>query len=488
MKRQSPIHFDNSFARMPKRFFAMQNPVLVAEPSLIKLNEELANQLGMDVDFLKSQEGISALAGNDLFDGSQPLAQAYAGHQFANFQPQLGDGRALLLGEVVDKNGKRFDIQLKGSGPTPFSRNGDGRAAIGPVLREYIVSEAMFKLGVPTTRALAMVATGEEVLRETKMPGAVLTRIASSHIRVGTFQYFAARQDNEAIELLVDHVIARHYPELINSKNKVEMLLINVQMAQSELIANWMGVGFIHGVMNTDNVSISGETIDYGPCAFMNAYDPTTVYSYIDKRGRYAYGNQPHIALWNLTRFAETLLPLLDEVQEKAVAKAEEILSGFAKQFQTDWLDIFARKIGISKAVEADAELVQSYLELMKDSGADFTLAFRYLGNSIGKTNPALVKMFADQSTLTAWLEKWRLRIEIEEEPSVLMNCVNPAYIPRNHLVEEAIQQAQSSEGFEKLERLHAVLQQPYNENPANSRYMLPPLIGEDVRNTFCGT
>jgi len=483
-----PIPFQNSYVNLPERFYALQKPVPVRAPSLIKLNEQLAEALGMDVSFLKSQAGIDALAGKELFEGSQPLAQAYAGHQFANFQPQLGDGRAVLLGEIVRDDGKRFDIQLKGSGPTPFSRNGDGRAAIGPVLREYIVSEAMHVLGVPTTRALAMVATGEQVYRETKLPGAVLTRIASSHIRVGTFQYFAARQDDEAISLLIDHVLERHYPQHVGSTNKATDLLACVIERQALLIAKWMSVGFIHGVMNTDNVSIAGETIDYGPCAFMNAYDPATVYSFIDKRGRYAYGNQPYIAQWNLIRFAETLVPLIDANQDKAVAKAEEILGEFPKIFQKAWLEQFSKKIGILNPVDKDAALAQSYLEMMKDNSADFTLAFRYLGSSVEKTNPKLTDMFADQSKLSAWLEKWRARIKGETGSAELMNNVNPVYIPRNHLVEEAIQEAQSGAGFEKMERLHAVLQSPFEETPANSRYMLPPETGQDVENTFCGT
>src|SRR6476661_2237220 len=340
--------FDNSYARLPERFFARLPPTPVTAPRLIRLNEKLARQLRLDPLELSSSAGVAMLAGNTVPDLGEPLAMAYAGHQFGAFVPQLGDGRAILLGEVIDRDGVRHDIQLKGSGPTPFSRLGDGRAALGPVLREYIVSEAMATLGIPTTRALAAVTTGEPVWRETPLPGAVLTRVASSHIRVGTFEFFAARGDLDAIRRLADHVIARHYPEAVDAANRYRTLLDLVISRQAALIAKWQLVGFIHGVMNTDNMSIAGETIDYGPCAFMDVYHPEAVYSSIDNKRRYAYGNQPRIAQWNLARLAETFLPLLAEDQEQAVALAQAALAAFGPQFQAAYLDGLRRKIGLA--------------------------------------------------------------------------------------------------------------------------------------------
>src|SRR6266851_1047233 len=363
--------FQNTYAALPAGFFARVAPTPVTSPRLIKLNRPLAIHLGLDPDRLSTPEGTEILAGKRIPDGADPIAMAYAGHQFGHFVPQLGDGRAILLGEVIDADGVRRDIQLKGSGPTPFSRRGDGRAALGPVLREYVVSEAMAALGIPTTRALAAVVTGETVARETLLPGAVLTRVAASHIRVGTFQYFAARGDTEGLRLLADHVIARHYPDAAAAEHPYRALLENVVRRQADLIARWMLVGFIHGVMNTDNMSIAGETIDYGPCAFMDHYDPATVFSSIDHHGRYAYANQPRIAAWNLTRFAETLLPLLANDETKAIAEAEEALGGFALRFQASYLAGMRRKFGLSGAQDGDAQLVQDFLDLLSNAQAD---------------------------------------------------------------------------------------------------------------------
>ena len=373
------LAFDNSYARLPDRFFARLRPTPVAAPRLVKLNEDLARQLGLDPDKLATAEGADVLAGNRVPNSGEPLAMAYAGHQFGAFVPQLGDGRAILLGEVIDRDGVRRDIQLKGSGPTPFSRRGDGRAAIGSVLREYIVSEAMAALGIPTTRALAAATTGETVWRETPLPGAVLTRVASSPIRVGTFQFFATRGDVDATRRLADHVIARHYPEAIDAANRYRTLLDLVISRQAELVAKWLHVGFIHGVMNTDNMSVAGETIDYGPCAFMDAYDPATVYSSIDSVGRYAYGNQPRIAKWNLARLAEAVLPLLAGDREAGLTEAQDATAAFATRFEAAYIAGFRRKVGLLQARPDDLSLTQDLLERMARNGADFTLTFRRL-------------------------------------------------------------------------------------------------------------
>ena len=423
-----PVHFpfDNSYARLPARLYARLDPTPVAAPRLVRVNAGLADSLGLDPEELASREGVEILAGNRIPDGAAPIALAYAGHQFGHFVPQLGDGRAILLGEIVGPDGVRRDIQLKGSGRTPFSRDGDGRAALGPVLREYIVSEAMAALGVPTTRALAAVTTGEPVRRETMLPGAVLTRVAASHIRVGTFQYLAARGDAETLRLLADHVIARHYPEAETAEQPYRALLDAVVARQADLVARWMLIGFIHGVMNTDNTSVAGETIDYGPCAFMDAYDPATVFSSIDHPGRYAYGNQPSIALWNLTRFAETLLPLLAEDEDQAVAAAKESLGSFAPRFQAAYLGGLQRKIGLATDREGDAALAQDLLERMAKNGADFTLTFRRLCDAAaGPEGDAAVRaLFADPTAYDAWAVRWRRRLT--EEPRIRMRAVPP--------------------------------------------------------------
>lgn len=481
--------FDNRYARLPERFHARLDPTPVAAPQLIRVNHGLARELGLDPAFLESAEGVAVLAGNAVPPGAEPLAAAYAGHQFGHFVPSLGDGRAILLGEVVRPDGERRDIQLKGSGPTPFSRRGDGRAALGPVLREYIVSEAMHALGIPTTRALAAVATGEAVFREAVQPGAVLARVAASHIRVGTFQYFAARGDMEAIRLLADHAIARHYPEAATAENPYRALLEGVIARQAELVAQWLLVGFIHGVMNTDNMAISGETIDYGPCAFLDAYDPAAVLSSIDHAGRYAYGNQPRIAQWNLTRLAETMLPLFAAQEEAALEVAKEALVGFGPRFQAAYLGGLARKIGLA---EPDAELSQDLLTLMAEAGADFTLAFRALCDAAEGEEAPLRALFAEPAALDAWLARWRQRLALEpaapEARAAAMRRANPAFIPRNHLVEAAIVAAVEREDLAPFEELIGVLARPWDDQPGMARHAAPPQPEERVLATFCGT
>ena len=459
-----------------------------------ELNAGLAASLGLDPEELASPEGVEVLAGNRVPEGASPIALAYAGHQFGHFVPQLGDGRAILLGEIVGRDGLRRDIQLKGSGRTPFSRGADGRAALGPVLREYIISEAMAALGVPTTRALAAVTTGQPVLRETALPGAVLTRVAASHIRVGTFQYIAARGDTEALRQLADYVIARHYPEAATAEQPYRALLDAVVARQADLVARWLLIGFIHGVMNTDNTSISGETIDYGPCAFMDAYDPATVFSSIDHLGRYAYGNQPNIAQWNLARLAETLLPLLAEDEAKALAAAEESLGSFAAIFHAAYLGGLRRKLGLAAEHEGDAELAQDLLTRMAESHADFTLSFRLLCAASADTegDAAVRALFADGCAYDAWAARWRRRMtEDTMDPdarSSAMRAVNPAYIPRNHLVEAALDAAVSRQDFAPFEQLLEVLSRPFEERPGYERYAAPPAPEERVQQTFCGT
>ena len=486
--------FDNSYARLPERFYARHLPTPVATPRLLRLNEVLARQLGLDPAALATPEGVAALAGNSVPARSEPLAMAYAGHQFGNFVPQLGDGRAILLGEVFSIDGQRRDIQLKGAGPTPFSRCGDGRAALGPVLREYIVSEAMAALGIPTTRALAAVATGETVWRDEGLPGAVLTRVASSHIRIGTFQFFAARGDGEAIRALAGHVIARHYPQAGEAANPYRALLEAVIARQAALVAQWMLVGFIHGVMNTDNMSIAGETIDYGPCAFMDSYHPATVYSSIDRDGRYAYGNQARIAQWNLARFAETLLPLLDADEDAALKQAEAAIAGFVGQFRHAFEAGLRRKLGLVEEQPEDFALAQDLLVRMANNRADFTRTFRFLGDAaLGPEHDAAVRAeFADPAAFDEWVVTWRRRLQVEaggaEERRDAMRRANPVFIPRNHLVEEAIAAAVQRADFAPFEALLAVLVRPYTDQPDADRYGAPPRPEEIVHQTFCGT
>ena len=469
------IPFDNSYARLPDRFYARQAPAPVAAPTLLALNEGLAAELGLDPAALTSAEGVAMLAGNLVAEGSEPLAQAYAGHQFGGWVPQLGDGRAVLLGEVVDRNGVRRDIQLKGAGRTPFSRGGDGRAWLGPVLREYVVSEAMQALGLPTTRALAAVATGEPVQRETRLPGAVLTRVAASHIRVGTFQYFVARGDTEALERLVGHVIARHYPEAEGPMG----LLRAVVAAQARLIAGWMGIGFIHGVMNTDNMAVSGETIDYGPCAFMDGYDPAKVFSSIDRFGRYAYQAQPQVAVWNLAQLASSLLPLMGG--EAAIPAATEAVQGFADTYAEAWAQRFRAKLGLAgEDRPGDCGLAQRLLDLMAGAGADFTVSFRDLAEAGTVRALEPVDGFAD------WRRDWQARLAGEADPHAVMRAANPAVIPRNHRIEAMITAAVAGD-LGPMQALGAALASPYDAAP-DHWLREPPAKAEEVCQTFCGT
>ena len=486
--------FQNTYAALPDGFFARVAPTPVAAPRLIKLNRALAVRLGLDPDLLESPEGAEILAGKRLPDGAQPIAMAYAGHQFGHFVPQLGDGRAILLGEVIDIDGIRRDIQLKGSGPTPFSRRGDGRAALGPVLREYIVSEAMAALGIPTTRSLAATITGESVMRETVLPGAVLTRVASSHIRVGTFQYFAARGDTEGVRRLADHAIARHYPQAAQAERPYRALLEGVIARQAELVARWLQVGFIHGVMNTDNTSISGETIDYGPCAFMDHYDPAAVFSSIDEQGRYAYANQPRIALWNLTRLAECLLPLFSDDKDKAIEEAQSVLAEFPGKFTAAYQSGLRQKIGLFTARDGDEALVQDLLEAMAKNSADFTLTFRRLSAAAedAARDQDVRAHFADPVAYDEWTARWRQRAGEEPqtptERAAMMRTVNPAFIPRNHRIEAVIQAAVARDDYAPFEELIAVLAKPYEEQPAFADYANPPEPHQRVLQTFCGT
>jgi uncharacterized protein YdiU (UPF0061 family) len=489
--------FRNTYARLPESFYVRLNPTPVAAPRLIKVNAELAHLLRLAPDALASVEGVEILAGNRVAEGSEPLAQAYAGHQFGYFVPQLGDGRANLLGEVIGLDGRAYDIQLKGSGPTPFSRRGDGRAALGPVLREYVVSEAMAALGVPSTRALAAVTTGESVFRETVLPGAVLTRVAASHLRVGTFQYFWARKDVDGIRTLADYAMARHYPEAVQSGKRYRALLDGVIVRQADLVARWMLLGFIHGVMNTDNTSISGETIDYGPCAFMEAYEQDKVFSSIDHQGRYAYSNQPNAMHWNLTRLAEALLPLLVEEEgseEAGVASAYEALAGFAPRFEEARAAGMRRKLGLFTERKGDVELADSLLECMAANHVDFTLAFRWLCDAADETRGDAGEraVFADAAAYQAWAVRWRSRLA--EEPTFAaqraasMRMASPAIIPRNHFVQAVIDAAVERQDFQPFEELLDAVSRPYEDRPEMKRYTTPARPEECVLQTFCGT
>jgi uncharacterized protein YdiU (UPF0061 family) len=481
--------FDNTYARELEGLYVPWKAAQVARPRLVKLNHELAEELGLDADALDSEDGARIFAGNDTPEGALPLAQAYAGHQFGGFSPQLGDGRALLLGEVIDRNGRRRDIQLKGSGPTPFSRAGDGRAALGPVLREYLIGEAMHALGIPTTRALAAVLTGEPVFREGALPGAVLTRVAASHIRVGTFQLFAARGEPAKVRRLADYVIDRHYPELKDDANPYLGLLERVCERQAALIASWMHVGFIHGVMNTDNMAISGETIDYGPCAFMDHYDPATVFSSIDTHGRYAYANQPKIAQWNLARFAETLLSLIDADGNRAVARATEVIHAFPEQYERRWLEGMRAKLGLVSEDEADLNLATGFLTAIEGNKVDFTWAFRYLADAaLGEEEP-IRALFAEPSAYDLWSGHWRARLAREAaaplERAQAMRRANPAFIPRNHRVEEALSAAVERADYSPFNTLLTILSRPFDDQPEFADFAEPPPEGQDRYRTY---
>ena len=483
--------FDNSYARLPPRFYVRQGPVPVQAPRILRVNHALAEALGLDRDWLESPEGVAALAGNAIPEGAEPLALAYAGHQFGGFVPQLGDGRAILLGEVLDPQGRRFDIQLKGSGPTPFSRNGDGRAWLGPVLREYIVGEAMHALGIPTTRALAAVETGEPVYRESVLPGAVLTRVARSHVRIGTFEYFAARRDVEAVRTLADYVIDRHYPEVRDHARPYRALLDAVIARQADLIAQWLAVGFIHGVMNTDNMAIAGETIDYGPCAFMDAFHPGTVYSSIDRGGRYAYANQPRIAHWNLSRLAEALIPIMDPDPERGLQEAQAAIDAFPARFEAAYGDRFRAKLGLTEALADDPGLLDALLQAMTDAEADFTNAFRALCDAAEGNAERFLGELGHSAAASEWLARWRQRLDQESADLAAraqgMRRANPAVIPRNHRVEAALQAAVDGD-LAPLDTLMRILASPFDDKADYPPFRLPPEPHEVVRQTFCGT
>ncbi|NEU27451.1 YdiU family protein [Paenibacillus polymyxa] len=479
-------NFDNSYSRLPESMFTKLNPNPVRSPKLIILNHPLAVSLGLNDTALQKEDAVAMLAGNQVPDGATPLAQAYAGHQFGHFN-MLGDGRALLLGEQMTPSGQRVDIQLKGSGRTPYSRRGDGRAALGPMLREYIISEAMHALGIATTRSLAVVTTGEAIIRETEQPGAILTRVAASHLRVGTFQYVSAWGTSQDLRTLADYTLERHYPEVKAEENRYLRLLQEVIKRQAKLIAQWQLVGFIHGVMNTDNMTLSGESIDYGPCAFMDTYNPETVFSSIDIQGRYAYVNQPHIAAWNLARLAETLLPLLHDDREQAVKLAEDAIADFANMFRHHWLAGMRAKLGIFNEEPQDESLIEDLLVIMQKYRADYTNTFRAL--TLNKLEDAALFSTAD---FTQWHEQWQARLERQQESEAssqqLMRSSNPAIIPRNHRVEEALEAAVEREDYRVMEQLLEVLSDPYVYSTEQEIYSTLPEISSCPYRTFCGT
>ncbi|MGD0809047.1 MAG: protein adenylyltransferase SelO [Acidimicrobiales bacterium] len=485
------FEFDNSFVRELRGLYEPWRAAPVPAPRLLVLNEELATELGVDADALRAPDGVAVLVGNATSDGAAPVAQAYAGHQFGGFSPRLGDGRALLLGEVLDVSGGRRDLHLKGSGPTPFARSGDGKAAVGPMLREYLMGEAMHSLGIRTTRALAVVATGEQIERGAMLPGAVLARVASSHLRVGTFEYAAANGDPMLLRRLADHAIVRHYPDAVEAENPYLAFFQGVVDAQASLVARWMLVGFIHGVMNTDNMTISGETIDFGPCAFMDVFDPATVFSSIDHGGRYAYGNQPQIAQWNLARLAETLLPLFDADTDAAIASAAEVLQSFTARYRVYWGDGMRAKLGLGDRQRGDGELVDDLLALLQAQKVDFTSFFRALSASVlGEAAPAR-SLFVDGPAFDAWALRWR---EVQScqtrDPQAIaaaMDHVNPIYIPRNHLVEEALTAA-TEDDLGPFRRLLGALAEPFNERLGLEPYAAPAPPSFGSYRTFCGT
>ena len=484
--------FDNSYVRELEGLFVPWSGAPVPAPRLLALNEDLAAELGVLPEALRAPDGVAVLAGSTAPEGASPVAQAYSGHQFGGFSPRLGDGRALLLGEVHDVHGRRRDLHLKGSGRTPFARGGDGKAAVGPMLREYAIGEAMHALGIPTTRALAVVATGAPVARETMLPGAVLTRVAASHLRVGTFEYAATQGDPELVRRLADYAIARHHPEAAGAPNPYLALFEAVLEAQASLVAAWMHVGFIHGVMNTDNMTISGETIDYGPCAFMDAFDPATVFSSIDHGGRYAYGNQPAIAQWNLARLAETLLGLFDADTDAAVAAATGVLQSFPGRFEAHWTGGLRAKLGLAAEEPADGELIDDLLGLLRAQQVDFTSFFRALSPAArGDAEPARAR-FAEPGAFDAWAERWKARLASEgrdlEDVARTLARVNPVYVPRNHLVEEALAAATAGD-LDPFERLVDVVSRPFEERPGLEAFAEPASAEfGGAYKTFCGT
>ena len=485
------LGLQHSYLDLPSPFYARVNPTPVASPHLVVFNAALASDLGLEPGFVELAAAV--LSGNELPEDANPIAMAYAGHQFGGFVPRLGDGRAILIGELTGRDGMLRDIQLKGAGLTPFSRNGDGRAALGPMLREYLISEAMHALGIPTTQSLAVVSTGEQVYRDRALPGAILTRVAASHVRVGTFQYFAAKGDQDALQVLLEYVISRHYPAARDSHSPALAVLAAVAQRQVALIADWMLLGFIHGVMNTDNVAISGETIDYGPCAFMDDYDPQTVFSSIDSNGRYAYANQATIARWNMARFAETLLPLIDPDMDKAVGLATEVIEPFVTQVDSRFLAGLRAKIGLSTAVDGDDELIRALLSAMQHSRADFTLTFRHLALAAARPDEQMRvrELFSIASDIDKWLKDWEQRLALDPQSPVdraaRMRATNPAFIPRNHRVEAALKAAESND-YGPFNKLLTILQRPYDDQSEVAEYAQPPQPSERVLQTFCGT
>lgn len=486
------IPFDNSYARLPDLFYTRQAPTPVRVPGPIAVNRPLAEYLGIDPDWLASPEGTDVIAGNTVPELAEPLAAVYAGHQFGSYNPQLGDGRAVLLGEVVTLDGQRFDIQLKGSGPTPYSRGGDGRSPMGPVIREYLLSEAFHALGIPSTRALAAVSTGEDVFREYPLPGAVMARVASSHIRIGTFQFFAARGEQEALQTLSEYALQRHYPDQADAPSQPLALLNSVISAQAELVAQWMCLGFIHGVMNTDNMLIGGETVDFGPCAFMDEFSAGKVFSSIDQHGRYAYANQPAIAHWNLATLAQALLPLLHESQEEAVALAQAAVDSFPGQYQLAHHQGMANKFGLAEITEPDNKLIEDFFALLEAEKCDFTLAFRRLYELARDEGSDIDPWFEFTPAFELWLAQWRRRLTNDpltpETRAERMRLANPVFIPRNHRVEEAIRAAEDEQDFRAFHALGACLEDPYTWREDCAHYAVPPMPQEMVQRTFCGT
>lgn len=488
-------HFTNSYTDLGDEFYQAITPTPVKKPELIIFNDSLYKQLGLNLEFQSHNDIAAVFSGNRQVNAFRPIAMAYSGHQFGHFNPGLGDGRAILLGQFNSSAGQQHDIQLKGSGQTRFSRNGDGRSALGPVLREYLLSEAMHKLGVPTTRALAAVTSGELVARERLTPGGIITRVATSFVRVGTFQYFLYRDDTRSVRKLADYVIRFNYPELEETEQPYLALLKSIVDRQAALIARWMQLGFIHGVMNTDNMSIAGETIDYGPCAFMDHYSHDQVYSSIDRHGRYAYNQQPNIGLWNLTRLAETFLPLISDDTDEAVEIAQQVLKDYIGQYQQYWLDGMRSKIGLDDQQVQDKPLIDELFDLMHDHDADFTLSFYYLSQldpTASDKDHALHALFDDHASIKSWLEQWRMRKKqgsIDWDSSkTLMKSTNPVYIPRNHQVEAVIRAAEDHGNFSLFHQLHKVLQAPFDYNPERGANMQPPEAHEVVAQTFCGT
>lgn len=485
--------FDNTYINLPKNFYQKINPVPVKKPRLLKLNHELLDYLDLDKDSLESNLGVSILSGNKVPTNTTPLAMVYAGHQFGNFVSQLGDGRAVLLGEIIAKNGQRYDLQLKGSGQTIFSRQGDGRSPLGPVIREYIISEAMHYLGIPTTRSLSIISTGEVVRRERIEPGGILARVSSSHIRIGTFEFFSAKKDFVSVKKLSDYSIKRHFLEIWSDKNRYKSFLDKIIESQARLVAKWMNVGFIHGVMNTDNTSISGQTIDYGPCAFMNTFDPNTVYSFIDVYGRYSYENQPKIMLWNLSKFAECISFLISENEEKANKIILESLSKFPRLFEKFWIKAISEKLGLFQTLKENRKLIEKFLKIMFEQKTDFTLTFRTLSESINNEEKKIefFSLFKNNKPITNWYNDWIQRLEKEtsskEKISKKMKNKNPLFIPRNHLVEKAISEAVEKCDFSMTNDLVKVLKKPFEFNK-NLNLSDPPKPNQDIKNTFCGT